>query len=77
MMEIGAVKFFRDPLVVVAADIQALSKTNEIVLRSKAELWHRTHPRPALPNRYLNLPQLCDDLFRLESLRSRFGLPLF
>ncbi len=48
MLEIGAVQFFRDPLVVGTADIQELSKTHEIVSRSKTELWHRilTHYLP-------------------------------
>jgi len=41
MLEIGAVQFFHDPLVVGTADIQELSKTHEIVSRSKTELWHR------------------------------------
>jgi len=40
MLEIGAVQFFRDPLVTGAVDIQQLSKTHEIVSRSKTELWH-------------------------------------
>lgn len=45
---IGAVQFFHDPLVVGTADIQELSKTHEIVSRSKTELWHRilTHYLP-------------------------------
>jgi hypothetical protein len=48
MLEIGAVLFFHDPLVVGTADIQELSKTHEIVSRSKTELWHRilTHYLP-------------------------------
>ena len=48
MMEIGAVQFFHDPLVTGTADIQELSKTHEIVSRSKTELWHRilTHYLP-------------------------------
>ncbi len=41
MLEIGAVQFFHDPLVTGTADIQELSKTHEIVSRSKTELWHR------------------------------------
>lgn len=40
MLEIGAVQFFHDPMVVGTADIQELSKTHEIVSRSKTELWH-------------------------------------
>ena len=48
MLEIGAVQFFHDPLVVGTVDIQELSKTHEIVSRSKTELWHRilTHYLP-------------------------------
>ncbi|WP_353628701.1 IS110 family transposase (plasmid) [Sulfitobacter sp. TCYB15] len=48
MLEIGAVQFFHDPLVTGTADIQELSKTHEIVSRSKTELWHRilTHDLP-------------------------------
>jgi hypothetical protein len=48
MLEIGAVQFFDDPLVTGIADIQELSKTHEIVSRSKTELWHRilTHYLP-------------------------------
>lgn len=48
MLEIGAVQFFHDPLAVGANDIQELSKTHEIVSRSKTELWHRilTHYLP-------------------------------
>ena len=48
MLEIGAVQFFHDPLATGIADIQELSKTHEIVSRSKTELWHRilTHYLP-------------------------------
>ena len=48
MLEIGAVQIFHDPLVSGTADIQELSKTHEIVSRSKTELWHRilTHYLP-------------------------------
>ena len=48
MLEIGAVQFFHDPMVVGTADIQELSKTYEIVSRSMTELWHRilTHYLP-------------------------------
>ena len=48
MLEIGAVRFFHDPLTTGTADIQELSKTHEIVSRSKTELWHRilTHYLP-------------------------------
>lgn len=38
MLEIGAVQFFHDPLVACVADIQELSKTHEMALRSKTEL---------------------------------------
>ena len=41
MLEIGAVQFFPDPLVFGTNDIQELSKTHEIVSKSKTELWHR------------------------------------
>ena len=48
MLEIGAVQFFHDPLLAGTNDIQELSKTHEIVSRSKTELWHRilTHYLP-------------------------------
>lgn len=48
MLEIGAVQFFHDPLVFGTNDIQELSKTHEIVSKSKTELWHRilTHYLP-------------------------------
>ena len=48
MLEIGAVQFFHDPLCAGTNDIQELSKTHEIVSRSKTELWHRilTHYLP-------------------------------
>ena len=48
MLQIGAVQYFHDPLVVGTADIQELSKTHEIVSRAKTELWHRilTHYLP-------------------------------
>jgi len=48
MLDIDAVQFFHDPLVTGTADIQELSKTHEIVSRSKTELWHRilTHYLP-------------------------------
>ena len=48
MLEIGAVQFFHDPLVVGTADIRELSKTHEIVSRSETALWHRilTHCLP-------------------------------
>lgn len=48
MLEIGAVQFFYDTLVVGTVEIQDLSKTHEIVSRSKTELWHRvlTHYLP-------------------------------
>jgi hypothetical protein len=48
MLEIGAVQFFHDPLAAGTSDIQELSKTHDIVSRSKSELWHRilTHYLP-------------------------------
>lgn len=48
MLEIGAVQYFHDPLRAGTNDIQELSKTHEIVSRSKTELWHRilTHYLP-------------------------------
>jgi hypothetical protein len=48
MLKIGAVQFFHDPLVTGTADVQQLSKTYEIILRSKTELLHRilTHYLP-------------------------------
>ena len=48
MLEIGAVQVFHDPLVAGTCDIQELSKTYEMVARSKTELWHRilTHYLP-------------------------------
>ena len=48
MLEIGAVQFFHDPMVVETTDIQELSKTHDIVSQSKTELWHRilTHYLP-------------------------------
>lgn len=48
MMEIGNEQFYHDPLLQGANDIQELSKTHDIVSRSKTELWHRvlTHYLP-------------------------------
>lgn len=48
MLQIGAVQVFHDPLVAGTSDIQELSKTYEMVARSKTELWHRilTHYLP-------------------------------
>lgn len=48
MLEIGAIQFFHGPLVAVTSDIQQLSKTHEIISRSKAEFGHRllTHYLP-------------------------------
>lgn len=48
MLEIGAIQFFHDPLMMNNNDIQELSKTHEVVSRSKTELWHRilTHYLP-------------------------------
>jgi hypothetical protein len=41
MMEIGNEQFYHDPLVRGTNDIQELSKTHDIVSKSKTELWHR------------------------------------
>ena len=48
MMEIGNAQFYHDPLVRGTNDIQELSKTHDIVSKSKTELWHRilTHYLP-------------------------------
>jgi transposase len=48
MMEIGNEQFYHDPLLRGTNDIQELSKTHDIVSRSKTELWHRimTHYLP-------------------------------
>jgi transposase len=48
MMRIGAVQFYNDPVIHGINDIQELSKTHDIVSKSKTELWHRilTHYLP-------------------------------
>lgn len=48
MMEIGNEQFYHDPLMCGTNDIQELSKTHDIVSKSKTELWHRilTHYLP-------------------------------
>jgi len=48
MMEIGNEQFYHDPLVCGTNDIQELSKTHDIVSKSKTELWRRilTHYLP-------------------------------
>lgn len=48
MMEIGNEQYYHDPLVCSTNDIQELSKTHDIVSKSKTELWHRvlTHYLP-------------------------------
>jgi transposase len=48
MMEIGNEQFYHDPLVRGTNDIQELSKTHDILSKSKTELWHRllTHYLP-------------------------------
>jgi len=48
MMEIGREQFYYDPLMRGTNDIQELSKTHNIVSKSKTELWHRilTHYLP-------------------------------
>lgn len=61
VLEIGAVQFFHDPLVTEVADIQQLSKTHEIVSRSKTGLWHR------IPTHYLPLYFTEDERFHRSS----------
>lgn len=48
MMEIGNEQFYYDPLMRGTNDIQELSKTHDIVSKTKTELWHRvlTHYLP-------------------------------
>ncbi len=48
MMTIGAEQFYHDPLMRGTNDIQELSKTHDMISRSKTELWHRilTHYLP-------------------------------
>ena len=48
MLKIGATQIYCDPLASGINDIQELSKTHEIVSKSKTELWHRllTHYMP-------------------------------
>ena len=48
MMQIGNEQFYHDPLLSGTNDLQELSKTHDIVSRSKTELWHRvlTHYLP-------------------------------
>lgn len=48
MMQIGNEQFYHDPLLNGTNDLQELSKTHDIVSRSKTELWHRilTHYLP-------------------------------
>jgi transposase len=48
MLRIGAEQFYHDPLIQGTNDIQELSKTHDIVSKSKTELWHRilTHYLP-------------------------------
>lgn len=41
MLEIAAVQVFHVPLVAGTCDIQKLSKTCEMEVRAKTELWHR------------------------------------
>ena len=47
-LQIGAVQIFQDPMVAGTNDIQELSKTHDVVSRTKTELWHRilTHYLP-------------------------------
>lgn len=48
MLQIRAEQFYHDPLIHGINDIQELSKTHDIVSKSKTELWHRllTHYLP-------------------------------
>jgi len=48
MMQIGNEQFYHDPLMQGTNDIQELSKTHDIISKSKTELWHRvlTHYLP-------------------------------
>lgn len=48
MMEIGNAQFYHDPLLSGTNDLQELSRTHDMVSRSKTELWHRvlTHYLP-------------------------------
>lgn len=48
MMQIGNERFYHDPMLCGTNDLQELSKTHDIVSRSKTELWHRvlTHYLP-------------------------------
>ena len=48
MMQIGNEQFCHDPLIDGTNDLQELSKTHDIVSKSKTELWHRvlTHCLP-------------------------------
>lgn len=48
MMAIGAAQFYHDPLMHGTNDIQELSKTHDVISKSKTELWHRilTHYLP-------------------------------
>nr|WP_319412670.1 IS110 family transposase [uncultured Cohaesibacter sp.] len=48
MMGIGNEQFYLDPLLCGTNDLQELSKTHDIISRSKTELWHRilTHYLP-------------------------------
>lgn len=48
MMQIGNEQFYHDPFVHGTNDMQELSKTHDIVSKSKTELWHRvlTHYLP-------------------------------
>jgi transposase len=51
MMEIGNEQFYHDPLVHGTNDIQELSKTHDIVSKSKTELWHRVLAIPFISSR--------------------------
>ena len=53
MLQIGAVQVFQDLMVAGTNDIQELSKTHDVVSRSKTELWHRVLTHCPLPGRIL------------------------
>ena len=50
MMEIGNEQYYHDPLVCGTNDIQELSKTHDIVSKSKTELWHRVLTHGSVAN---------------------------
>lgn len=54
MLRIGAVRIFQDPMVAGTNDIQDLSKTHDLVSRSRTELWHRVVTHDPLLGRLLH-----------------------